>query len=605
LACVKWRRLTAEFHTGYAQPKRLCYDRQTNMNQGLRDVTSPASPTPPAEFGSDLLAVLLRRLEIPYLAINPGASFRGLHDSVVNVLGNRSPKLLLTLHESQAVAIAHGYAKITGKPMGVVLHANVGLMNAVMSIYDAWVDRVPMMILGATGAVDAARRRPWIEWIHTSRDQAALVRPFVKWDDQPASPQAALESLVRASMMTRAEPQAPVYICLDVDLQERPLEKEVPLPDLSRFTAPRQPVVADSDLSAAKKLLEGAQKPLVLVGRHRRTDEAWANRIALVEALGAAVICDQKCGVGFPSAHSRFVCAPAQYFDARGLQVLTQADAVLSLDWPDLAGTLGQRPDSGKGLKTLAISPDERLHNGWSLDHFPLPEADLRIPVPADAFVDCLLPVLEKRTLAPWALPSLPKPEVSRAGPVTLSALAAAFDEVRGARPVCLTRLPFGWPDALTRFTGPLDCIGYDGGGGIGSTPGITVGAALALRDSSRLPVAILGDGDLLMGSQALWTAAAEKLPALFIVNNNCSFYNDVEHQERVARRRGRPVENREIGMSITDPAVDLAGLARSYGLMAFGPVTEISELQRVLEAAFTAVESGATVLVDVTVVRG
>ncbi len=565
-----------------------------------------SSPTNPAlEFGSDLVDVLLRRLNIPYLAINPGASFRGLHDSVVNVLGNRDPKLLLTLHEAQAVAIAHGYAKVKGEPMGVVLHANVGLMNAVMAIYDAWVDRVPMLILGATGAVDAARRRPWIEWIHTSRDQAALVRPFVKWDDQPASPPAALESLVRASLMTRTEPQAPVYVCLDVDLQERPLETPVDLPDLARFPAPRQPTVAASDLAAAARVFAAARKPLVLIGRHRRTAAAWTNRIAAVEALGAAVICDQKCGVGFPSTHARLVSAPAQYFDARVLQVLTEADAVLSLDWPDLAGTLSQRQDRGKGLKTVVVSPDERLHNGWSLDHFPLPEADLSIPVPADVFIERLLSVLSKHVTDPWTLPPLRLPEVSREGPVTLGGLATVFEEVRGSRPVCLTRLPFGWPEALTRFTSALDCIGYDGGGGIGSTPGITVGAALALRNTGRLPVAILGDGDLLMGSQALWTAAAEKLPALFIVNNNRSFYNDVEHQERVARRRGRPVENREIGMSITDPPVDLAGLARSYGLTAFGPVTEVGELRKILTTAFEAAESGATVLVDVTVVRG
>jgi len=176
---------------------------------------------------------------------------------------------------------------------------------------------------------------------------------------------------------------------------------------------------------------------------------------------------------------------------------------------------------------------------------------------------------------------------------------------VRGERAVCITRLPFGWPEGATRFTGPLDCIGYDGGGGIGSTPGITVGAALALRGTGRLPVAILGDGDLLMGSQALWTAAAEKLPALFIVNNNRSFYNDVEHQERVAKHRGRPVENRNIGMAITDPDVDLCALARSYGLKAFGPVSDADALPDALEASFAAAEAGATVLVDVVILRG
>jgi thiamine pyrophosphate-dependent acetolactate synthase large subunit-like protein len=566
---------------------------------------TPSATSPGPQFGSDLIASLLQRLGISYLAINPGASFRGLHDSIVNFLGNRDPRLLLTLHEAQAVAMAHGYAKITGRPMGVVLHANVGLMNAVMAVYDAYVDRVPMLILGATGAVDAARRRPWIEWIHTSRDQAALVRPFVKWDDQPASPAAALESLLRGILLTLSEPHAPVYICLDVDLQERLLEPPVPLPDIERFPQSKEPVAAEADLSIALRLLKRARKPLVLVGRHRRTVKAWRNRIALVEALGAAVICDQKCGVGFPSSHPRYVSAPAQYCDARALQVLNEADAALSLDWPDLAGTLGQRQDGGRGLRSLVISPDERLHNGWSLDHFPLPEADLRIAVSADGFVAQLVAALPERAQDPWPLPPLQARPVPAEGPVTLAALAAVFDAVRGASAICLTRLPFGWPDELTRFTSPLDCIGYDGGGGIGSTPGITVGAALALRGSSRLPVAILGDGDLLMGSQALWTAAAEKLPALFIVNNNRSFYNDVEHQERMARRRGRPLERAAIGMSIDDPPVDLAGLARSYGLTAFGPVADIAQLQETLEKAFKAAHAGATVLVDVAVVKG
>lgn len=562
----------------------------------------------PATFGSDAIAMLLRSLEVPFLAMNPGASFRGLHDSVVNFLGNRDPKLLLTLHEAQAVAIAHGYAKITGKPMGVVLHANVGLMNAVMAIYDAWVDRVPMLIIGATGAVDAARRRPWIEWIHTSRDQAALVRPFVKWDDQPASLGAALESLTRAAIMTRSVPAAPVYVCLDVDIQEAELPRidaaatAISIPDVARFAHPAETVTAEPDLRAAAGLLRKAHRPLVLLGRHERTEQAWSARVKLVEALGAAVICDQKCGVGFPSDHPRFAGAPAQYPDARVRRILNDADAILSLDWPDLAGTLSLRADHGKRVAAIVVSPDERLHNGWALDHFGLAEADLRIPVRPDLFVPALLSHLHGHRAVDWTLPAASRAEVPPRGPVTLIALAAALEEVRASRAVCLTRLPFGWPESMTRFSGPLDCIGYDGGGGIGSTPGITVGAALALKGTGRLPVAILGDGDLLMGSQALWTAAAERLPALFIVNNNRAFHNDVEHQEAVAHRRGRPVENREIGMSIADPPVDLCGLARAYGLTALGPVTVIEELAEALEAAFRRTEEGATVLLDVRV---
>lgn len=555
--------------------------------------------TPPL-YGSDAVADMLRALGLDYLAINPGASFRGLHDSVVNRLDNKDPKLVLTLHEAQAVAIAHGYAKVTGRPMGVVLHANVGLMNAVMAIYNAWVDRVPMLILGATGAVDAARRRPWIEWIHTSRDQAALVRPFVKWDDQPGSIEATMESLLRAWSMTSTAPSAPTYICLDVDIQESALEQPLAPPDPARFAAQAEPAIARTDLDRAVKLIARARKPLLLVGRYDRGEDAWAERIALADALGAAVLCDQKCGVGFPSDHPGFISAPAQYPDKRAAQLVNDTDLIVSLDWPDVKGLLSLRTDKGEGLPIIIASPDERLHNGWSLDHFPLPQADLRLPVKPETFTTAILPCLTEHSPARWDIPDAELPETEENGPVTLPALAAVFDRVRGERKICLTRLTFGLPDTMVRFTHPLDCIGYDGGGGIGSTPGITVGAALALKGTGRLPVAILGDGDLLMGSQALWTAAAEKLPALFIVNNNQSFYNDVEHQERVAIHRGRPVENKHIGMAISDPDMDLAGLARSHGCTAFGPVTRLEELESVLEDAFRAAEAGATVLVDV-----
>ena len=558
-----------------------------------------------ALFGSDLIADLLRKMELPYLAMNPGASFRGLHDSVVNRLGNRDPELVLTLHEAQAVGMAHGYAKVTGKPMGVVLHANVGLMNAVMAIFNAWADRVPMLIIGATGAVDAARRRPWIEWVHTSRDQAAMIRSFVKWDDQPASTAAALQSLMRASLLTQQVPQAPVYVCLDVDIQENSLERTAGshnLPGPERFAPPIFPTASVADLKLAASMIAAAKRPLILLGRHKRIQSSWDARVAFAEACGALVICDQKCGIGFPSQHSAFVAAPAQYPDPKARSVLADADLIVSLDWPDVAGTLTVRPDKGQGLKTIIVSPDESLHNGWTLDHFPLPEADMRFPIHPDEFVTSIVPHLTGRASGHWQVPSVPDLSPETSGQVTIAALAAAVERARQDRDVCYTRLTFGWPDAHTKFAHPLDCIGWDGGGGIGSTPGITVGAALALKGTGRIPVAVLGDGDLLMGSQALWTAAARQLPALFIVNNNRSFYNDVEHQETVAKQRNRPVENKFIGMSIDEPPVDLGKLAQSYGLTAFGPVMRIEDLDSVLGDAFAAAYSGATVLVDVHV---
>src|SRR6187399_985489 len=157
-------------------------------------------------FGSDVIADTLRALDIPYIALNPGASYRGLHDSLVNYLGNSAPQMLLCLHEESAVAIAHGYAKVTGRPMAVALHSNVGLMHATMAIFNAWCDRVPMLLLGGVGPMDAMQRRPWVDWIHTARDLGALVRGYTKWDDQPASVPAALEAMMRACQITTTPP---------------------------------------------------------------------------------------------------------------------------------------------------------------------------------------------------------------------------------------------------------------------------------------------------------------------------------------------------------------------------------------------------------------
>ena len=208
--------------------------------KGPAAVERPALPNEPGDYwGSDAAALMLRELGLPYVALNPGASYRGLHDSLVNLLGNRDPQMLLCLHEEHAVAIAHGYAKVTGKPMGAVVHSNVGLMHATMAIFDAWCDRVPVFVLGATGPVDAAMRRPWIDWIHTAQDQGALVRNFTKWDDQPASVAAAAESLLRAYRIMQTPPKGPVYICLDAALQESRIGQLPPLPSADRFRPPR------------------------------------------------------------------------------------------------------------------------------------------------------------------------------------------------------------------------------------------------------------------------------------------------------------------------------------------------------------------------------
>src|SRR5437763_1541723 len=254
-------------------------------------------------WGSDAIAAMLRELDIPYVALNPGSSYRGLHDSIVNYLGNTRPRMLLCLHEESAVALAHGYAKVTGRPLAVIAHANVGLMHATMAIFNAWCDRVPMIVLGATGAVDAVRRRPWIEWIHTARDQGALIRNYTKWDDQPASIGAAQEAILRANMIAQTAPRGPVYINLNLELQEDEIAAAPPLPETARFAPPAPLEPAGPSLRQAAELLARAERPIILMGRVSRDPEAWRRRIELAEALGARVMTDRKAGAAFPTDH--------------------------------------------------------------------------------------------------------------------------------------------------------------------------------------------------------------------------------------------------------------------------------------------------------------
>ena len=260
-------------------------------------------PDEKVAWGSDVAAQMLRRFGIPYMSLTPGASYRGFHDSVVNHLGNKNPGMILCLHEDHAVSVAHGWTKVTGKPMACALHSNVGLIHGMMSIFNAWCDRAPMIIMGATGPLDNTQRRPWIDWIHTTRDQGAWVRSMTKWDDLPSSPQAIVEGMTRGYILTQTEPTGPVYICLDAGLQEAKLEKEPEWPDMARFAPPPPARPAKESVDKAIALLSKGQKIVMLMGRGGRDQEIWDARIKLAERLGAVVMSDLKAGSMFPTDH--------------------------------------------------------------------------------------------------------------------------------------------------------------------------------------------------------------------------------------------------------------------------------------------------------------
>jgi thiamine pyrophosphate-dependent acetolactate synthase large subunit-like protein len=319
---------------------------------------------------------------------------------------------------------------------------------------------------------------------------------------------------------------------------------------------------------------------------------------------------DLKVGAAFPTEHRLHPAAPGTFLPADGADLLRRADVVLALDWVDLGGTLKQAyADQPVAAQIISATNDFSLHNGWSKDHFAIATADLAVCAHPDLLVEELLARLRTADRAAPSRPEWP-PAASAAPPValpadgaiTVSSLAEALCEALAGRSSCLARVPLGWSGEDWSFADPLDYLGQDGGAGLGSGPGMAVGAALALNDDERMAVAVLGDGDFLMGAAALWTAARYRLPLLVVVANNRTYLNDEIHQQRVATARGRPVENRWVGQQIRDPDPDLAALSRSLGLRGLGPVGARDELTGSLAQAVAAVAAGESVVVDVHV---
>ncbi|HLH97893.1 MAG TPA: thiamine pyrophosphate-dependent enzyme [Xanthobacteraceae bacterium] len=581
----------------------------TAAHPSLRERDRPVnlSPANAPGWGSDVVAETLRALKIPYIALNPGASYRGLHDSIVNYLGNETPQMLLCLHEEIAVAIAHGYAKVTGKAMAAAVHSNVGLFHATMAIFNAWCDRMPVLIMGATGPVDAAKRRPWIDWIHTARDQGAIVRDYTKWDDQPASPAAARESIIRGHWLASTAPMGPVYINLDAEMQETKLVEPVATPDVNRFMPPIGAVPAPELLAEAAKLLKAAQNPVILMGRVSRSFDGWKLRVALAETLGAKVITELKIGAAFPTDHPLHAGPPGTTaLGPQAQEALRNADVILSLDWVDLAGTCRNVfADGVPAAKMIVVSNDFRVHRGWSMDYQGLPACDVMLATTPDEAVPHLLKAIGGPAPKPLPAPAPVPKSAPSTDKLVVNDLVRALKAAVGAREVTLAHISLSWDGATWPFRHPLDYVGSEGGGGVGGGPGNAVGTALALLGSGRLTVAVCGDGDFMMSNQAIWTAVHYRIPLLIVVANNRSFFNDELHQERVARIRTRPVENRWIGQRISEPDIDIAALARAQGAQGFGPVSKAADLEPIFAQAIAAVERGEVVVVDVRVEPG
>jgi thiamine pyrophosphate-dependent acetolactate synthase large subunit-like protein len=459
-----------------------------------------------------------------------------------------------------------------------------------------------MMVLGATGPVDSEKRRPWIDWIHTSRDQGAYIRSIIKWDDQPSSPQALVESMARANIATRSAPTAPVYICLDAGFQEQRLDKEPEWPDLARFKPPAPPRPSKQAVEEALALIAKAKRPVVMFGRGSRKPEAWQARIRLAERLGACVLTDLKQGAAFPSDHPAHYVPPFNVLGKPAREILCEADLIVALDWADLGGALRQARNVGKvTANVIAANLDQALHTGANMEYQALPTVDVMMATTGDAAVAELNEALGTGAAkAPWKAREPGKTRGTDTGMITMEQIASTLRaEFNDPDKVTFCTLGRGWPFDVWPIESGMTYLGKDGGGGLGSGPGLSVGAAVGLYEQGRYAVSMLGDGDFCMGATAIWTAARHRIPLLLLINNNRSYFNDELHQDTVARTRGRETKNRWIGLRMENPNPDIAKLAEAQGAVGIGPITKAADVKPALEKGVAILKKGGVCVID------
>jgi acetolactate synthase-1/2/3 large subunit len=597
--------------------------------RGLDAAQSPIDAHPPADrdiltadhAGSDFMVDVLKSLGFEFVCANPGSNFRGLHESVINYGGNRSPEFITCCHEESSVAMAHGYAKIEGKPLCVFAHGTVGLQHAAMAIYNAYCDRVPVyLVLGNT--LDAAKRQPGVEWAHSVQDAAAMVRDYVKWDDMPMSLEHFAESAVRAYKIAMTPPMLPVVLVTDSELQENPV-REGARPRIPKMTLAAAPQGDSGAVAEAARLLVAAQNPLIVVDRAARTPAGLKALVELAELLQAPVI-DQGGRMNFPTRH------PLNH-SARTRALVADADVILGLELTDFWGTVNSfrdqlertsHPVSKAGAKLVSITAGDLFTKANYQDAQRFVDVDLAIAADAEATIPSLVEAIARQATADR------KRAFQARGAMLASARQQAWDEARteatyawDASPISTARLAAevwaqiknedwslvsrdrslsGWARRLWAFDKYYQYIGGPGGFGIGYGAPAAVGAALANRKHGRLSINIQNDGDLMYAPGVLWTAAHHHIPLLNILHNNRAYHEEVMHVQRMANRRNRGIDRAWIGTTIDEPAVDFATLAQAMGVYAEGPITDPKELGPAIRRAIAVVKRGEPALLDV-----
>ena len=566
--------------------------------------------------GSDFMVDVIKSLDIDYVAANPGSSFRGLHESIVNYGGNNKPELLTCLHEEQAVAMGHGYFKVAGKPLAVACHGTVGVQHAAMAVYNAWCDRAPVILL-AGNHLDATERRAGVEWAHSAQDCARPIRDYIKWDDTPISLPHFAESLVRAYKIAMTPPMAPVAIVADGHLQEESIGSErFTIPPLSITQPPRGD---DNAVREAARLLATAEFPVIVADRVARDQSGIELLVELAEALQAPVV-DLHGRMNFPNDH---------YLN-QGRNLTAQADVILGLELTDGWGVVNAMRDRVHREPERIVRPDAKLITigvgdlFWRSNYQSFQRyfgAELSIAGDAQATLPSLIEAVkaampraassaladrEKKWRAAHAARRESVLNAARyawdASPVSTARLAMeAWSVIRDRDWALVSESFFTWPFDLWQMDRHYQHIGGSGGAGVGYGAPSAVGAALAHRDARRLPLNFQQDGDLMYVPGVLWTAAHHRIPLLSVMHNNRAYHQEVMHLQRMAARRQRGVDgSARVGNTLEDPFIDFATLAKGLGVWSAGPITDPDELRPALTEALAVVERGEPALIDV-----
>jgi acetolactate synthase I/II/III large subunit len=588
---------------------------------------SRAADSPSAEVltvdhpGSDFMVDVFKAIGFDYICSNPGNSFRSLHESLINYGNNQNPEFITCCHEEAAAGIAHGYFKIEGKPLLVCLHGTVGVQHAAMAIYDAYCDRVPMVaVLG--NFANAATRASFVNWTHSAQDPVALIRDFVKWDDQPVTLQDFAESAMRAYKVAMTPPTMPVALVADSDLQQRGIAAKANL-QIPKLTVPEPPQGDSGSVGETARLLAAAQNPVIVVDRAARTPAGLARIVELAETLQAPVV-DRNGRMNFPTRH------PLNQTE-RSRQAIASADVILGLELTDFFGVVHGYEGEVETRAQSIVKPDAKLISINSNDLFlksnyqdfeRYQAVDLAMAADAEATLPSLIEAVKKQVtddrkrayqdrgakLAAARQQALDQDRDAAcygwdATPISTARLSAElWAQIKDEDWSLVTNCQFvsRWPLRLWSFEKHYQYIGGEGGYGVGYNAPASIGAALANRKYGRLTVSIQNDGDFMFSPGVLWTAAHHRIPILIIMHNNRAYHQEVMEVQRMANEHQRGITRAGIGTTLVDPAIDYSRMAQSMGVHAQGPISDPQDLAPAIRQAIAMVKRGQPALVDV-----